>query len=121
MARSLPMLDVESGVSEVSRPAPLSRARSAAQQPGRRYGVSAYGAQIAMSQKTVQLIIGRLVTDEELRMHFADHPYETLVHLREQGFELTTDEIAALAESDARMWVSVARRISPRLQRCRLR
>ena len=74
-----------------------------------------------MSQKTVQLMIGRLLTDEDLRLQFVERPRETLADLRDQGFELTNDEIDALARSDPKMWPSVARRIHPRLQRCRLR
>jgi len=75
-----------------------------------------------MSQKTVQLIIGRLLTDEELRTRFVERPYQTLVDLREQqGFELTDDEIDALARSDVKVWPAMAKRIHPRLQRSSLR
>jgi hypothetical protein len=74
-----------------------------------------------MSQKTVQLVIGRLVTDEELRVRFVERPLETLTELREQGFELTGDEIDALVRIDPDVWPSMARRIHPRLQRCSLR
>jgi hypothetical protein len=74
-----------------------------------------------MSQKTVQLVIGRLLTDEDLRARFVERPLETLTELREQGFELSDDEIDALSRSDAKVWPSMARRIHPRLQRCSLR
>jgi hypothetical protein len=74
-----------------------------------------------MSQKTVQLVIGRLLTDEDLRASFVERPLETLVELREQGFELTEGEIDALSRSDAKVWPSMARVIHPRLQRCSLR
>jgi hypothetical protein len=74
-----------------------------------------------MSQKTVQLVIGRLLTDEDLRLQFVERPRETLVDLREQGFELSADEIDALARSDPKMWHAMAKRIHPRLQRCSLR
>ena len=74
-----------------------------------------------MSQKTVQLVIGRLLTDEELRSHFVARPRETLTELREQGFELTADEINAIVDSDPGIWTSTAARIHPRLQRCSLR
>ena len=74
-----------------------------------------------MSQRTVQLVIGRLLTDEELRACFVERPRDTLAELREQGFELTDDEIDALAGSDAKAWTAMARRIHPRLQRSSLR
>jgi hypothetical protein len=74
-----------------------------------------------MSQKTVQLVIGRLLTDEELRARFVERPLETLTELKEQGFELTGDEIEAIVQSDPQVWPSMARRIHPRLQRCSLR
>jgi hypothetical protein len=73
-----------------------------------------------MSQKTVQLLIGRIITDEELRLRFVQQPVETLTALRDQGFELTNGEIAALVETDKGLWDSAAGRIHPRLQRCRL-
>jgi hypothetical protein len=74
-----------------------------------------------MSQRTVQLVIGRLVTDEDLRACFVERPRETLLDLRDRGFELTDDEIDALARSDSKMWPAMAKRIHPRLQRCSLR
>jgi hypothetical protein len=73
-----------------------------------------------MSQKTVQLLIGRIVTDEDLRLQFVRQPLETLTALREQGLELTPGEIEALVETDRQLWNSTAARIHPRLQRCSL-
>jgi hypothetical protein len=74
-----------------------------------------------VSQKTIQLVIGRLVTDEDFRERFIERPLDTLIELRDQGFELTKDEIEALVQSDRKIWTSMARRIHPRLQRCSLR
>ena len=74
-----------------------------------------------MSQKTVQLLIGQIVTDEELRGRFVRQPLETLTALRDQGVELTTSEIDALVDTDKQLWNSTAARIHPRLQRCSLR
>ncbi len=74
-----------------------------------------------MSQKTVQLLIGRLLTDEDLRAQFMERPLETLARLREDGYDLSPCEIAALVEGDQRMWAAMARRIHPRLQQCSLR
>ena len=74
-----------------------------------------------MSQKTVRLVIGWLLTDEDLRLRFRERPRETLRELLEQGYELTADEIDALVRSDPEVWPALARRIHPRLQRCSLR
>ena len=74
-----------------------------------------------MSQKTVELIIGRILTDEELRQKFLVSPCETLKHLRELGLELTDVEFYALLRTDDRLWKSGADRIDPRLQRCSLK
>ena len=49
-----------------------------------------------MSQRTIERVIGRLVTDEELRHQFTRFPKRTLVELNEQGWELSHLEIDAL-------------------------
>ena len=74
-----------------------------------------------MSQKTVQLIIGRLVTDEEYRARFLDDARAFLLALREQGVELTLREIDALIRTDVALWPEAADRIDPDLQRSSLR
>ncbi len=73
-----------------------------------------------MSQKTVQFIIGRLLTDEEYRLRFQSDALETLVALRDQGVELTAVEIEALVRTDRQLWSDAAARIHPNLQRCGL-
>jgi hypothetical protein len=74
-----------------------------------------------MSQKTVQFVIGWLLTDEDLRRRFVERPRESLDDLRGQGYELTFEEADALARSEPAAWSLMAARIHPRLQRCRLR
>lgn len=74
-----------------------------------------------MSQKTVQSIIGRLVTDEESRDRFMSDPLGTLVAIRDQGFELTQSEIDALLRTDRSLWSDAAERIDARLQQCSLK
>jgi hypothetical protein len=73
-----------------------------------------------MAHKTVQLIVGRILTDEEFRGDFLDRPIATLASLRDCGFELTNVEVDALAQTDRRLWQSGAEWIDPRIQRCRL-
>ena len=71
-----------------------------------------------MAHKTVQLIIGRILTDEAFRASFLDHPTKTLLSLRDMGFDLTSAEIDALAHTDRQLWSSGADWIDGRLQRC---
>ena len=73
-----------------------------------------------MAQKTVQFIIGQILTDEELRLNFLERPTDTLLWLKEKGFDLTQTEIEAIAQTDARLWRSGAMWVDSRLQRCRL-
>lgn len=73
-----------------------------------------------MSQKTVQSLIGQLLTDQALRNRFVDAPLATLLALRDCGVELTRIEIEGLARIDPAFWDAAADRIDPSLQRwCR--
>jgi hypothetical protein len=74
-----------------------------------------------MSHRTIERVIGRLLTDEELRLKFTRSPKRTLAELGEQGWELTRIEVDALLTIEIRLWSDVAARIDPRLQRCSLR
>ena len=71
-----------------------------------------------MSQRTIERVIGRLLTDEELRHEFTRSPRRTLVELHEQGWELSRLEVDALCATEVRLWSDVAARIDPRLRRC---
>jgi hypothetical protein len=73
-----------------------------------------------MAQRTVQFIIGQLLTDEELRTQFLEKPTDTLEGLREKGFDLSRAEVDAIAHTDARLWRWGVRWLDSRLQRCRL-
>jgi hypothetical protein len=74
-----------------------------------------------MSHRTVERVIGRLLTDEELRLKFTRFPNRRLAELGEQGWELTRIEVDALLTMEIRLWSDVAARIDPRLQRCSLK
>jgi hypothetical protein len=70
-----------------------------------------------MSLRTVQVIVGRLVTDEDYRLKFLSDPLRALTTLREQGVELTSAEVDALIRTDRTLWSDAAARIDPDLQR----
>jgi hypothetical protein len=74
-----------------------------------------------MSHQTIERLIGRLLTDEELRLAFIRSARRTLADLREQGWELSRFEVDALLAIDIGLWSEVAVRIDPRLQRCSLK
>ena len=74
-----------------------------------------------MSHRTVERVIGRLLTDEELRHKFIRSPRRTIAELDEQGWELSRLEIDALLAIEIGLWSEVAARIDSRLQRCSLK
>ena len=70
-----------------------------------------------MSQKSVEIVIGRLATDETLRDRFLAEPMATLRSLREAGLDLNSCEVEALLEMPPSTWTVMAARIHPRLQK----
>ena len=74
-----------------------------------------------MSQKCVELIFGRLATDEELRQEFRRDPLGTLGKLAACGVELTKAERDALLATKCALFERLAETIDPRLQKASLR
>ena len=74
-----------------------------------------------MTQRSIEMVIGRLVTDEEFRETFLDDPHRALGDLLERGTPLTHAEIAALIATDAALWGQVAEQVDPRLQKASLK
>jgi hypothetical protein len=74
-----------------------------------------------VTQRCVELVIGRLVTDEEFRTTFLVDPHMALSELLERGTHLTHAEIAALIATDSDLWTGVAEQIDPRLQKASLK
>lgn len=70
-----------------------------------------------MSQWGVQLVIGRLITDEEFLRHFQAHGAECLHVLQKRGIELDDSDIAALLGTDPHLWARTATRIDHRLRK----
>jgi hypothetical protein len=74
-----------------------------------------------LAQRIIEMLIGRLITDEQFRCEFLDDPETTLIDLRDRGLELSRTEIAALVSTDPALWVSTAERLDPRLQKISLK
>lgn len=74
-----------------------------------------------MTQRSIEMVIGRLSTDEEFRRRFSSDPHQALVDLLELGTHLTQTEIAALVATDLALWDRVAEQIDPRLQKASLK
>jgi hypothetical protein len=74
-----------------------------------------------MSQREIEHLIGRLVTDEEFRHEFEDDPDGVLRGLVERGVMLTGPEVAAIAATPAEVWRRAARDLDPRLQKVSLK
>jgi outer membrane protein, heavy metal efflux system len=70
-----------------------------------------------MSQWGVQLVIGRLITDESFRRQFEERGRECLIGLSERGIDLNDAEVAALVEASPRLWSRMAARIDRRLRK----
>ncbi len=74
-----------------------------------------------MTQRSIEMVIGRLVTDEEFREIFLTDPHGALGRLLEQGTHLSPAEIAALIATDSAVWLEVAEQIDQRLQKASLK
>jgi hypothetical protein len=70
-----------------------------------------------MSQRGVERVIGRLVTDEEFRRRFAEDPAEILQAAVACGVELTSLEMQALAFIDPLLLARLAENLDPRIQK----
>lgn len=57
-----------------------------------------------MSQRTVGIVVDRLLNDLDLRVRLALDPFEALADLSFLGIELTQDEIDVFLQTDVRVW-----------------
>lgn len=71
-------------------------------------------------QRSIEVLIGRLITDEDFRRLFVSDPDGVLVSASDWGLSLSQSEIAALAATDRHLWERVAEEIDPRLQKASL-
>ena len=73
-----------------------------------------------MTQKSVEVLIGRLATDEPLRRHFATDAEEVVRQFLAEGHPLSAVEARALLHLDATALDRFARSLDPRLQKAAL-
>lgn len=73
-----------------------------------------------MSQKTVERILGKLATDEEVRQRFRSAPRETVADTCHDPDSLTAVEREALSAVDPDLLDHFADALDPRLQRVRI-
>ena len=70
-----------------------------------------------MSQRNIELLIGRLLTDDDFRLAFVRNLAKTLAVFIDSGHELTPQEIHALMASSPSFWSDVASQLDPRLRK----
>jgi aryl-alcohol dehydrogenase-like predicted oxidoreductase len=74
-----------------------------------------------MTQQSVEILIGKLLTDEELREAFGQNPHGVLVWLLRQGLQLSRLEMEALRSIRPSDLSCLAEMIDRRLQKASLR
>jgi len=71
-------------------------------------------------QRCVEILIGRLITDEDFRRRFVADPEGALKTASDCGLAFSPSEIAALVATDRALWEKVADQIDPRLKKASL-
>jgi hypothetical protein len=74
-----------------------------------------------LAERIIEMLIGRLITDEQFRSEFIENPEDSLRDLVDRGVELSRSEIDALIATDPTLWSRTAESIDPRLQKISLR
>jgi hypothetical protein len=70
-----------------------------------------------MSHRGVEIVLGRLATDESIRRRFREAPAQALRDLLDSGIELSQVERSALESLDAAALQDFARTLDSRLQK----
>jgi hypothetical protein len=70
-----------------------------------------------VTQRSIEMVVGRLVTDEEFRESYLRNPPRMLTDLLERGLHLTHAEISALIATDPQLWRTTANEIDSRLRK----
>jgi len=75
---------------------------------------------VRVAHRSIEILIGRLLTDEAFREAFLKNASGTLQIFCEAGHELTLLEISAVLATPQDLWSDVAEEIDPRLQKANL-
>jgi hypothetical protein len=68
-------------------------------------------------QRHIELLIGRLVTDEAFRRAFERDPRQALIDAEKKwGLAFTSVEVSALLATDPSLWDRIASELDSRLQ-----
>ena len=78
--------------------------------------VPSYRRYTTLSQRNVELFVGRLMTDETFREQFCKEPAEALNRLANEGIHLTCVEIEAVSRIDPALARLFAEALDPRIQ-----
>ena len=73
-----------------------------------------------MSQRSIEILVGRLITDEAFRDAFVMDRSATLQQFQDQGHELTRVEIGAVLTVSPGWWRAIAADFDFRLQKANL-
>jgi hypothetical protein len=68
-----------------------------------------------MSLQAVEIVMNRLLTNQELRVRFAIDRLEALGELYTDGLDLTPGELDLFIQSDVQMWSWIDSRIAVRM------
>ncbi len=74
-----------------------------------------------MSHRNLEIVIGKLVTDEALRWEFKRRPASALLRLADHGFGLTNSEVDAILGLDMAALERFVATLDERLQKASLR
>lgn len=74
-----------------------------------------------MSHRNVEIVIGKLLTDEALRWEFRRRPASVLLRLADEGIGLTNSEVDAVLGLDLAALERFVGTLDPRLQKASLR
>jgi len=72
-------------------------------------------------QRHIELLIGRLVTDEDFRRAFQRDPRRALSEAASWGLALSAIEVSALLATDQTLWDRIAVELDSRLQKASFR